>query len=132
LNSSSWKATIALLDDDVEVLKSLQFLLETHGFAVRLFSHALPFLEWAKRGPFDCVVLDYKMPCMDGLQTMDALTALGIASPIFLMTGHPDDAVIEKALSRGARDVFLKPNFQDHLLASLRGIIPGSDIRKIT
>ena len=71
------KTTILVLDDDSAVLSSLQFLLETHGFAVCSFRNPAAMLDWAEQNLFDCVVVDYKMPGIDGLEVAGHLRRRG-------------------------------------------------------
>lgn len=113
------KPTILILDDDSDVLNSLQFLLETHGFAVRTFRSAPALLSWAKVNPFDCVVVDYKMPEIDGLQVTSRLRALGIKAPILLITGFPDETISTKATAAGAQEVLLKPHLEVNLVTQI-------------
>jgi two-component system response regulator FixJ len=114
------KPTILVLDDDADVLGSLQFLLETHGFTVRTFRSPAAMLSWAKIHPFDCVVVDYKMPDIDGLEVVSRLRGSGVGVPMILVTGFPDELIFTKAAAAGVREVLLKPLFEDSLVARIR------------
>jgi len=117
------KPTILVLDDDADVLGSLQFLLETHGFLVCTFRSPAAMLSWAALNAFDCVVVDYKMPDIDGLQVVTQLRRSGIDVPMILVTGFPDELIFAKAAAAGAQDVLLKPLFQDNLVARIQGYL---------
>src|SRR6478672_11393913 len=95
------KSRICVLDDDPDVLQSLRFLLETHGFGVRTFSAAVALLTSVDPDDVDCLVIDYKMPHMDGLEVAVRLRQRNIAAPIVLITGYPDEHMAEKAAAAG-------------------------------
>jgi two-component system response regulator FixJ len=135
------KPTILVLDDDVPVLSSLQFLLETHDFAVRTFRSGASMLNWATLHPSDCIVIDYKMPELDGLQVAAQLRARGVATPVILVTGFPDDSIYIKAAAAGIQQVLLKPDLEDSLISRITSMLPAAnagadaqtkDIRKPT
>jgi len=119
-HSANAKPVILVLDDDAAVLGSLQFLLETHGLAVNSFRSPASMLHWAERNSFDCVVLDYKMPDMDGLAVATTLRGRGISAPIILVTGYPDDTIFARAATAGIEQVLLKPNVEGSLIAHIQ------------
>jgi two-component system response regulator FixJ len=121
---SSSKPTILVLDDDVPVLSSLQFLLETHDFVVRTFRSGAAMLDWLTLNSSDCIVVDYKMPQLDGLQVAAELRARGILTPVILVTGFPDDSIYLKAAAAGIQQVLLKPDLEDSLVARITGFLP--------
>ena len=69
---------ICVVDDDVDVLKSLRFLLETEGFDVRTFRSGSALLGSRARGEADCLIIDYKMAGIDGLELTHRLRDLDI------------------------------------------------------
>src|SRR5665647_3194584 len=87
----SAKSMVYVVDDDVDVLKSLRFLLETEGFDVRTFDSGAALLDTAAEGGIDCLVIDYKMDELDGLELAQRLRERRITAPIVLITGYPDD-----------------------------------------
>jgi two-component system response regulator FixJ len=120
---STPKPTILVLDDDVPVLSSLQFLLETHDFAVRTFRSGASMLDWATLHPSDCIVIDYKMPELDGLQVAAQLRARGVATPVILVTGFPDDSIYIKAAAAGIQQVLLKPDLEESLISRITNML---------
>jgi two-component system, LuxR family, response regulator FixJ len=117
---------ICVIDDDFDVLKSLRFLLETEGFDVHTFRSGSALLGSRFRRGADCLVVDYKMSGIDGVEIAHKLRDLDIDTPIILITGYPDENIQAKAQSAGVHRVLLKPLLEDSLVASVRNAInPG-------
>jgi two-component system, LuxR family, response regulator FixJ len=114
------KPLICVIDDDFDVLKSLRFLLETEGFDVRTFRSGSALLGSRFRQDADCLVIDYKMAGIDGIELTHRLRDLGIGTPIILITGYPDENIRAKANSAGVQEVLQKPLLDDSLMASVR------------
>jgi two-component system, LuxR family, response regulator FixJ len=124
---SSKKSMIYVVDDDHHVLSSLRFLLETEGFEVRTFRSGSALLASSTRHGADCMVVDYKMAGIDGLELAERLRGLDVSAPIVMITGYPDENIASKANSAGVRQVLLKPNLEDNLVECVRNAInPGS------
>lgn len=113
---------IAIVDDDAAIRDSLQFLLETHGFAVSCFEDGEKFL--ALDAPaFDAVLLDVRMPGRDGLSILEATRQRGVDVPIIVMSGHADVAMAVRALKSGAQDFVEKPFEARELLDAIGRIL---------
>jgi two-component system, LuxR family, response regulator FixJ len=117
------KSLIYVVDDDYDVLKSLRFLLETEGFDVRTFRSGSALLGSSARQGADCLVVDYKMAGLDGLELAETLRGLDVSTPIILITGYPDKNIAAKASSAGVLQVLLKPNLEDNLVECVRNAI---------
>lgn len=117
------KHKICVLDDDPDVLQSLRFLLETHGFKVRTFSAAARLLTSIDLDGVDCLVIDYKLPYMDGLDVAARLRQRNVAAPIVLITGYPNQHMAEKAAATGIDYILLKPHLEDSLVTRIREAI---------
>jgi FixJ family two-component response regulator len=124
--SSPVKCTVYVVDDDQDVLGSLQFLLETDGFSVRTFRSGAALLSAVASDPADCFVIDYKMPNMNGIDLAKRLRNRDIAAPIILITGHTDRTIPEKAAIVGVHEVLLKPHLEESLSSHIRGAIRAS------
>jgi two-component system response regulator FixJ len=120
---SARRPLIYVVDDDHDVLSSLRFLLEAEGFEVRTFRSGSSLLWSSARGGADCLVVDYKMAGIDGLELANRLTGMGVSTPLILITGYPDDNIHAKAGSAGVWRVLLKPNLEDSLAEHVRGAI---------
>jgi two-component system, LuxR family, response regulator FixJ len=121
------KSMIYVVDDDYDVLTSLRFLLETEGFDVRIFRSASALLNSSVRRDADCLIVDYKMAGIDGLELAQRLRGLDVHTPIVMITGYPDENITTKASSAGVRKVLLKPNLEDNLVECVRNAInPGA------
>lgn len=116
---------IYVVDDDLDVLGSLQFLLETDGFDVRTFKSGAALLGDAGSNDADCFVIDYKMPNMNGLDLVKRLRKRDISAPIILITGHPDEHISEMAANAGVCHVLRKPLLDESLIGHIRGALSG-------
>ena len=114
------RALVCVIDDDADVLTSLQFLLETEGFDVRTFRNGSALLGSKARQEADCLIIDYRMDGLDGLELSRRLRGLGITAPILLITGDPDETIASKASTAGVHQVLIKPNLGDNLLDAVR------------
>jgi FixJ family two-component response regulator len=99
---------IYIVDDDPSVRHGLTTLMEVSGFAVETFDCGESML---KRNPLDfgCILLDVRMPGMDGLQVQEALRKQNNPLPIIFLTAFGDVSRIVRAVKDGAEDYFIKP-----------------------
>ena len=123
--ASPIKAMIYVVDDDPDVLGSLQFLLETDGFDVRTFKSGAALLGDEASDGADCFVIDYKMPTMNGLDLVRRLRNRDISAPVILITGYTDEQLLEKAADAGVRRVLRKPLLDESLIGHIRGALDG-------
>jgi FixJ family two-component response regulator len=121
--SSTTTPVVYVVDDDTDVLGSLRFLLETDGFEVRTFRSGAALLNGIVTGEVECFVIDYKMPNMSGIDLAGRLRNRGIDTPIILITGYPDENILEKASTAGIHHVLLKPHLEESLATHIRGAI---------
>ena len=123
--ASPIKAMIYVVDDDPDVLGSLQFLLETDGFDVRTFKSGAALLGDEASDGADCFVIDYKMPTMNGLDLVRRLRNRDISAPVILITGYTDEQLLEKAADAGVRRVLRKSLLDESLIGHIRGALDG-------
>lgn len=110
---------IHLVDDDDSVRRSVGFMLKTSGYRVQPYTSGMELLKEAKDLPAGCILLDIRMPGMDGLEVQEALKERGVALPVIIMTGHGDIPLSVRAMKAGAIDFIEKPFEKAVLLDAL-------------
>ena len=110
---------VYLVDDDEAIRRSASFMLKTSGFEVETFASGIDFLKEARGLDPGCVLLDVRMPEIDGLAVQAELKARGIALPVIVMTGHGDVTVAVAAMKAGAIDFLEKPFEKAELMAAM-------------
>ena len=110
---------VHLVDDDEAVRRSAGFMLKTSGFKVISYVSGLELLKVAKELVPGCILLDVRMPGMDGLQVQGALKERGVDLPVIVMTGHGDISVAVQAMKAGAVDFIEKPFEKAALLSAI-------------
>ena len=115
----SEKRMVHVIDDDDGVRRSASFLLKTSGFATRTWESGVAFLREVRHAEAGCILLDVRMPEMDGLEVQQALTERGVAMPVIVLTGHGDIGIAVKAMKAGAVDFIEKPFESDVLLDAI-------------
>lgn len=99
---------VHLVDDDEAIRRSAGFMLKTSGFQVKSYASGVELLKERELEP-GCILLDVRMPEMDGLQVQQALQDRGVGFPVIVMTGHGDVSVAVQAMKAGAIDFIEKP-----------------------
>ena len=110
---------IHLVDDDEAIRRSAGFMLKTSGYKVSSYTSGIELLKEAKELQPGCILLDVRMPEMDGLQVQQALQERGIGYPVIVMTGHGDVTVAVQAMKAGAVDFIEKPFEKAVLLSAI-------------
>jgi len=121
--STPAKPVVAVVDDDSRVLESLEDMLESAGYRVRLFASAKQFLDTAM-AEVDCVISDIGMPGADGFELQQIIRNSRPTLPVILITGRHEFATAEHEAARGGRLLFEKPFDTRQLLAAI-----GSELR---
>lgn len=109
------KITIFLIDDDDSVRDALTLFIESTGMKIKSFACAQPFLDSYTPIPNSCMVLDFRMPDMSGLELQKELIKREVSIPIIFISGHADVPVSSRAFRAGAIDFLQKP-FDNNLL----------------
>ena len=109
---------VHLVDDDEAVRRSAGFMLKTSGFAVKSYASGVELLKEKELAP-GCILLDVRMPDMDGLELQEELVKRGSTLPVIIMTGHGDVPLAVRAMKAGAVDFIEKPFTRAQLVAGL-------------
>jgi two-component system response regulator FixJ len=109
-----------VVDDDEAVRDSLEILLQSMGHAVRSFASGQEFLDAAGALRPGCLIVDIRMPGMDGFELQQRLAECKIAIPIVVITGHGDVPMAVRAMRAGAIDFVEKPFSEETILESVR------------
>lgn len=110
---------VHLVDDDESIRRSVGFMLKTSGFKVHSYASGAELLKEGKSLEAGCILLDIRMPGMDGLEVQQALHARGVSLPVVIMTGHGDVPLSVRAMKAGAIDFIEKPFERDVLLSAM-------------
>ena len=112
---------ISVVDDDQSVRESLEGLLRSVGFAVKVFASAEEFMNSSHLRETDCLILDVRMPGMDGLELHRNLVASHREMPVIFITAHgSNEEVRSRALRDGAVDYLIKPFGEDEILNAVK------------
>jgi two-component system response regulator FixJ len=112
------KRAVYIVDDTEEVRISLVFLLQGEGYACRAFTNGSEFLTELLGLDPGCVLLDFQMPGLTGLDVLSELRWMEVEWPVVMMTGHGNISVGMKAMSHGAFDLLEKP-FEEEMLMQI-------------
>lgn len=113
------KRVCHIVDDDPEVADSTAFLLRTEGFETTTHASGEAFLRSLPELDHGCILLDIRMPGINGLDLQRHLHNQGITMPVIIITGHGDVETAVRALKDGALDFLQKPFSREELLAAL-------------
>ncbi len=134
--------TVRIVDDDDGLRGALELMVSYAGWKVETYPDARSFLSSLRMSVPGCVVLDYMMPGMNGLELQRELDQRGSSLPVIFLTGHADLDVAIQGFKGGAADFLTKPVDEEKLLHSIeeqcakslaasRGIPTGRELRKI-
>lgn len=110
---------VHLVDDDEAVRRSVSFMLRTSRHLVKTYASGVELLALGKDIAPGCILLDVRMPVMDGLEVQRALKERGVLLPVIVMTGHGDVNVAVQSMKAGAVDFIEKPFEKAVLLAAI-------------
>lgn len=100
---------VHIVDDDESIRRSTSFALRTTGHDVTAWASGTEFLREVRHVEQGCILLDIRMPDIDGLQVQQQLAERGVTMPVVMMTGHGDIAIAVRAMKAGAVDFLEKP-----------------------
>lgn len=121
---------VYIIDDDRMARESLQWLIESAGLPVRIFDSGLDFLERVEPSMAGCVLLDVRMPDINGMELYARLKQMGIFLPVIIVTGHADVAMAVRAMKAGAYDFIEKPYNDAVMLERVQSAIGADQERR--
>jgi FixJ family two-component response regulator len=122
--------TVFIIDDDASVRASIQDLLESLGFRSESFGTAEEFLRSKRPDGPSCLVLDVRLPGVNGLDFQRRLVDAGFQIPIIFITGHGDIPMTVKAMKSGAVEFLTKPFLDRDLLSAIRQALDRDRARR--
>jgi FixJ family two-component response regulator len=123
---SEIKPVVAVVDDDPRLRESLESLIESAGFTVKVFQLAEDFLKESFLVETNCLITDVRMPGMGGLELQCRVRLERPDLPVIFMTAHHDDGVQQRALDGGAACFIHKPFDAQDLLGAVRTALSRS------
>jgi two-component system nitrogen regulation response regulator NtrX len=121
--TDSFRGSVLVVDDEAAIRDSLRMILEYEGYRVDEASSGSQALAKVAERPPDAILLDIKMPEMDGLDVLKAFRERGYDMPVLMISGHADVQTAVEATRRGAYDFFEKPLHRERILVSLRNAV---------
>jgi DNA-binding NtrC family response regulator len=126
------RQTILVIDDEKNVVSSVSRMLSVEGYDVLRAGSGAEGLDLVGRHHVDLVLLDVKMPGMDGLETLSALQSRESDLPVIMMSAHATIETAVKATQAGARDFLEKPLSSEKVLVALGNVLKLSDLERET
>ena len=116
---------VSIVDDDISVRRSTRRLLRSSGFRAEAFASAEEFLDSKSRAETACLILDLRMPGMNGLELQRRLSQNGHRVPIIFLSAQASEEDERSALSAGAIHFLRKPISKEALLNAIRDAVEG-------
>ncbi|MEO5673487.1 MAG: sigma-54 dependent transcriptional regulator [Chitinophagales bacterium] len=116
-------ATILVIDDEKSIRRTLREILEYESYKVEEAADGVEGLNLIKEKSFDAILLDIKMPKMDGMEVLDKIMEMKIDTPVIMVSGHGTIDTAVEAVKKGAYDFVAKPMDLNRLLITLRNAL---------
>ena len=114
---------ISIVDDDESIREGLSRLLSSVGFVVKTFASAEEYLSSDQPGRTDCLLLDFRMQGMSGIELERQLVADHSEIPVVFITAHEEETVLAQVLDGNARTVLIKPFSEEALLNTINNML---------
>jgi two-component system, NtrC family, response regulator HydG len=116
------EATVLVVDDNIDFSKNIQDILELHGFKVKIACDGITGIEIVKQGDIDLVLMDIKMPVMNGVDAFKKMKKIKKDLPVIMITGFAVEELINDALRNGAFAILKKPLDFDKLVGLIDNV----------
>src|SRR5438034_759110 len=126
-NKTVGEPLVSIVDDDVSVRRSTRRLLLSSSLRAEAFASAEDFLQSGRVAETACLLLDVRMPGMDGLELQHRLAESGRLIPIVFLSARASEEEERRALRAGAADFLRKPVSKDALLNAIRTVLENSN-----
>jgi FixJ family two-component response regulator len=120
---------VSVVDDDDSVRESLSGLIRSIGFRIAVFASAEEFLNWNRLSDTDCLIVDVRMPGLNGLDLQHRLAANHFIIPVIFITAHGDEEARVRALNGVAVGYLLKPFSEEALLKAIDAALTSNSRR---
>jgi two-component system nitrogen regulation response regulator NtrX len=124
------RASVLIVDDEAAIRESLRMILEFEGYRIEEATTGVEALQIVRDRPPDAILLDIRMPEMDGLEALKLMRERGYDMPVVVLSGHADVPTAVEATRRGAFDFFEKPLQRERVLLSIRNAVESWRLRK--
>jgi len=118
-------AVIAVLDDDPSMREAIVALIESYGLETIAFESGAEFLAYAEKAEANCLVTDFSMPNMNGMELQEELCRRGVKLPTIMITAFPNPSAESRARANGAIGYLEKPVDDARLMRLLSEVVPG-------
>jgi len=125
-------AKILVVDDEIPIRRTLRDILEFEGYDVDEASDGLECVSKIQREKFDVVIMDIKMPKMDGIEALERLQILSPETPVIMVSGHGTIDTAVEAVKKGAFDFISKPPDLNRMLITVRNALERADLVNTT
>jgi FixJ family two-component response regulator len=122
-------AVVYIVEDDAAIRDALSRLVAQMGLSVRAFPDAASFLQALTPQKPGCIILDLRLPDMDGMEVYEQIARRGVALPVIVITGHGDVATGVEAIKRGVMDFLEKPFQPDKIRSCIQAAL-DSDLKR--
>jgi FixJ family two-component response regulator len=131
MRSPTKKAIIHIVDDDASMRGALADLFDSAGLEAQTYATARDFLNASLPDGAGCIVIDVRLPDMNGLEFHARLIEIGVRLPVVMITGHGDISMSVRAMKRGAVDFLTKPFRDQEMLDAVHAAIERDRQRRI-
>jgi two-component system nitrogen regulation response regulator NtrX len=114
---------VLVIDDETAIREAIRMTLEYEGYRIDEARSGQEGLDKAAKTPYDAILLDIKMPVLDGMEVLENLKEQKIVTPVVMVSGHGDISTAVECTKRGAFDFLEKPLNRDKLLLSVRNAV---------
>jgi two-component system nitrogen regulation response regulator NtrX len=121
-------AKILIVDDDKSIRKTLRDILEFEKYEIDEAADGLECIVKIKQSSFDIIIMDVKMPRMDGMEAIEKIQNISPDTPVVMISGHGNIDTAVEAVKKGAFDFIQKPPDLNRLLITLRNALDKSNL----